>query len=112
MQDKNVITFNPNPVQKQFIESRATADLFSSRMGEGKSAALVWSTLYHTRHNPGAEWFLIRDTWENLMATTQKEFFYWFPPGVYGDYHAGKKVFTWASGIAEGSVGFLGMDAP
>lgn len=106
------LTFNPNPVQKQFIESRAMADLFSSRMGEGKSAALVWSTLYHTRHNPGAEWFLIRDTWENLQATTQKEFFYWFPPGLMGEYHAGKKVFTWASGVAEGSVGFLGMDAP
>lgn len=110
--DGHGITFNPNPLQKQFIESRAKADLFSSRMGEGKSAALAWTALYHTRHNPGASWFLIRDTWENLQATTQKEFFFWFPPGVMGEYHATKKIFTWASGIAEGEVGFLGMDAP
>ena len=106
------IEFIPNPMQKLFIESRARADLMSSRMGEGKSAALCWAAFYHTRHNPGADWFLIRDTWENIQATTQKEFFSWFPPGVMGEYHATKKVFTWASGIAQGSVGFLGMDAP
>lgn len=105
-------TFYPNPVQKSFIESRAKADLYSSRMGEGKSTALVWSTLYHTRHNPGAAWFLIRDTWENLQATTMKSFFEWFPQGVYGTYHAGKKEWTWAEGVAKGTVGFLGMDAP
>lgn len=108
----HVINFIPNPLQKQFIESKAKADLFSSRMGEGKSAGLAWAVLYHTRHNPGATWYLIRDTWENLQATTQKEFFKWFPPGIMGTYHATKKEFTWASGIAQGTVGFLGMDDP
>lgn len=104
--------FVPNPVQRSFIESRAKADLFSSRMGEGKSTSIAWSALYHTRHNPGANWAIIRDTWENLQATTMKSFFAWFPPGVYGTYHATKKEFTWASGVAQGSVVFLGMDAP
>lgn len=113
------IDFFPNPVQKQFIESQPLrqdgspgADLFSSRMGEGKSAGLAWSTFYHTRHNPGAVWYLIRDTWENLRATTMEEFFKWFPPGIMGTFHATNKEFTWASGVAEGKVGFLGMDAP
>lgn len=106
------ITFLPNPLQRGFIESQAKADLFSSRMGEGKSTALAWSTLYHTRHNPKATWALIRDTWENMQATTMKTFFEWFPPGVFGTFHATKKEFTWASGVAEGSVQFLGMDDP
>jgi hypothetical protein len=106
------ITFNPNPMQKQFIESRAAADLFSSRMGEGKSAALAWAVYYHTRHNPGAIWYVIRDTWENLRSTTLQEFFKWFPPGLFGTWHATHKEFTWASGVAEGRVGFLGMDSP
>lgn len=106
------INFIPNPLQKRFIESRAKADLFSSRMGEGKSAALAWSTFYHTRHNPGAEWALIRDTWENMQATTMKTFFEWFPPGIAGEFHATKKVFKWASGLAQGEVQFLGMDDP
>lgn len=112
MPSTHVIDFNPNPVQRQFIESRAEADLYSSRMGEGKSTAIAWAALYHTRHNPGARWAIIRDTWENLQATTMKTFFEWFPPGVMGTFHLGKKTFTWAEGVAKGEVEFLGMDAP
>ena len=106
-------TFGPNPVQKLFIESQATADLFSSRMGEGKSAAISWCPFFHTQRNPGANWAIIRDTWENLQATTQKEFFKWFPPGVFGEYNAGKKLFIWrVGGFENGEVQFLGMDDP
>lgn len=105
-------TFNPNPVQRNFIESRAKADLFSSRMGEGKSTAIAWACLFHTRHNPGASWAIIRDTFENIQGTTQKTFFQWFPPGVFGTYNASKKLFTWASGLGEGDVVFMGMDDP
>ncbi len=110
---EHVNTFLANPVQKNFIESRADADLFSSRVGEGKSAALVWSTFVHSRLNPGAEWAILRDTFENIQRTTQKEFFKWFPPGIYGEYNVQRKEFRWASGICEGgSVTFLGMDDP
>lgn len=105
-------TFNPNPVQKGFIESQAAADLFSSRVGEGKSTALVWSCFYHTRHNPGAEWAFIRDTFENIQRSTMKSFFEWFPPGVAGTYNASRKTFTWAEGIGSGTVTFIGMDDP
>lgn len=106
------INFVPNPVQRQFIESRAKADLFSSRMGEGKSTALGWSVFYHTRHNPGASWAIIRDTWENIQSTTMKTFFEWFPPGVMGEWISSRKTFTWAEGVAKGDVVFLGMDDP
>lgn len=106
------LDFVPNPVQKQFIESRADADLFTARMGEGKSTALCWAAFYHTRHNPGAHWAIIRDTWENLRATTLKEFTTWFPPGIAGTWNEGRKTFTWASGLAEGEVEFLGLDDP
>lgn len=102
--------FVPNPVQRNFIESRAKADLFSSRMGEGKSTAIAWANFYHTRHNPGARWAIVRDTWENLRATTMKTFFQWFPPGIYGTFNASHKTFTWAEGVAKGEVEFLGMD--
>jgi hypothetical protein len=104
------INFSPNPTQRQFIESRAIADLFASRVGEGKSAGITWSVYYHTRHNPGARWAIIRDTWENLQRTTQKEFFKWFPPNIMGTYKASDKTFTWASGVGEGEVIFLGLD--
>ena len=105
--------FIPNAIQKQFIESRAVADLFSSRMGEGKSAGLCWSIFYHTSHNPGARWAMIRDTWENLQATTLKEFTKWFPPGIYGTWNASSKTYTWGvESMGRGEVQFLGMDDP
>lgn len=102
--------FDPNPVQRGFIMSQAKADLFSSRAGEGKSTGLAWAILYHTRHNPGAPWAVIRDTFENIQKTTMKTFFQWFPPGIYGSYNYTRKEFTWASGIADGTVTFIGMD--
>lgn len=81
-------------------------------MGEGKSAALAWSVFAHTRQNPGAQWYVIRDTWENLRKTTMEEFFKWFPPGVYGSWHETNKEFTWSEGVGKGKVNFLGMDSP
>ena len=106
------VNFVPNPTQKSFIESRAKADLFSSRVGEGKSAGLAWAVYYHARHNPGAVWAIVRDTSVNLERTTQKEFFKWFPPGIFGSYKASNKTFTWAPGVAQGEVIFLGLDDP
>lgn len=110
--NNHTTNFKANPIQKMFIESQAKADLFSSRVGEGKSAGLTWSVFYHTRHNPGADWAIIRDTWENLRKTTLKEFFYWFPPGVFGTWHEGHKTFTWAEGVGKGTVMWLGLDDP
>lgn len=81
-------------------------------MGEGKSTAIAWACFYHTRHNPGARWAIIRDTFENIQGTTMKTFFEWFPPGVCGTYNASKKTFTWYDGVARGEVIFMGMDDP
>jgi hypothetical protein len=105
------VRFVANPTQRKFIESRAEADLFDSRKGEGKSCALVWAIFYHTRHNPGATWLVIRDTWENLRRTTLQEFFAWFPDGVFGTWHAQNKEFIWskASGLS-GRVIFIGAE--
>ena len=104
------LDFKANPIQFAFITSQATADLFSSRRGEGKSAGLCWSCFYHTQRNPGARWCFIRDTFENLQRSTMRSFFGWFKPGVHGEYHHTRKEWTWASGLAEGSAIFLGMD--
>jgi hypothetical protein len=104
------IEFRANPVQKAFITSRAKADLFAARMGEGKSAALCWACFYHTQQNPGARWAMVRDTWENLRDTTQLEFFEWFPKGVCGEYVGINKTWQWSIGEMRGSVQWMGMD--
>ena len=104
------IDFKPNPTQRGFITSRSTADFFSCRVGEGKSTALNWGALYHTRHNPGARWAMIRDTWENLRRTTLASFFERFR--AMGTWHETNKEWTWASGVANGTILWLGMDDP
>lgn len=112
-QGEERVEFVANPTQRAFIESRAEADLFACRMGEGKTASLAWCVFFHTADNPGAVWALVRDTWENMRQTTQKEFFEWFPPGKFGTYLADQRVFRWyeRTGI-RGEVQFLGMDDP
>lgn len=110
--DERSIEFVANPTQRLFIESRADADLFSCRMGEGKSAALCWAIWFHCRENPGARWAVIRDSWENLRDTTLQEFFKWFPPGVLGLWYETRKQFIWKMGEMHGSVTFMGMDDP
>jgi hypothetical protein len=112
--DKHSIAFAPNQTQRGFIESQATADLFSSRVGEGKSTALAWSIFRHSRMNPGASWAVIRDTYENIRRSTQKTFFEWFPVGVFGEYKETTKEYKWfeGTGCYPGSVTFIGMDSP
>jgi hypothetical protein len=105
------IEFKPNPTQDAFIRSRATADYFSCRVGEGKSTALNWSAFYHTRQNPGCTALMVRDTWENLRRTTLATFFDSFPPGIFGSWHETNKEWTWAEGIAKGKIIWLGMDS-
>lgn len=116
-QRSHKISFEANPTQRAFIESRAEADLFDCRKGEGKSAALAWSCFFHTqdsvrRYGVAPEWVFIRDTWENMRRSTQREFFHWFPPGVIGEYFEGKREFHWRGeqvGL-QGRVTFMGVD--
>lgn len=107
------VEFSANPTQRKFIESKAEADLFDCRKGEGKSAALCWASFYHVKHNPGANHLFIRDTWENLRRTTLQEFFFWFPPGVFGEWHKGDKEFVWdtAKTGLKGKVIFMGVES-
>lgn len=101
--------FIPNPTQKKFIESRGEIDIFSARMGEGKTTAIIFSCFYHTLHNPGANWAIIRETWDDLRQTTLAEFLYWFAP--FGHYYDSKKLFEWDSPLS-GSVWFVPADDP
>lgn len=106
------IDFVANPTQRKFIESRAQADLFSSRKGEGKSTGLAWAIFYYTKHNPGANVLVLRDTWENLKRTTLEEFLFWFPDGVFGNWIAGDKCYIWDTARTgmKGKVYWLGVD--
>lgn len=111
--ERHSTVFNANPTQRAFIESRAEADLFASRKGEGKSAALCWAAYYYTHHNPGAHGLCLRDTFENLRRTTLDEFFHWFPDGVYGQWVGTEKAWYWdkrRTGL-DGKLYFMGAES-
>jgi hypothetical protein len=119
------VRFVANPTQRLFIENRPgdwlirppswpadvkpqVVDLFSCRMGEGKSAGLCWAAWFYTKHNPGAQCALIRDTWENMRDTTRVEFLKWF--GLMGEETKSAKSFKWTASGMTGTVTFMGMD--
>jgi hypothetical protein len=105
------VEFTANPMQNLFITEReAEAVLWAARKGEGKSTGLVWAIFHHTRENPGAHDYLVRDTFVNLEASTMVEFFKWFKPGIFGTYHEGKREFRWTAGEMRGVVHFIGLD--
>jgi hypothetical protein len=106
------INFQANPIQYAFITSRAEADLWACRMGDGKSTGLAWSAFHFCQANPGATGALIRDTFENLRDTTMKDFFEWFPPGVCGEFNANNKLWKWRLGEMRGELMMMGMDDP
>src|SRR5690606_20918416 len=110
---KHTTEFTANPTQRAFIESRAQADLFASRKGEGKSAGLCWAMFCYTSHNPGANLLCLRATWQDLRRTTLDEFFRWFKPGVYGDWIGSDRVWYWnkkRTGL-DGKVSFMGVES-
>ena len=109
---RETVRFIANPIQRQFIESRAEADLWSCRMGEGKSAGLCWASFFHAKENPGARHVFFRDTYVNLQRTTQAEFFKWFPPGRVGTWHEAKKLWKWnVDGLGKAEVLWMGADS-
>lgn len=113
MSERQQVRFVANRIQKLAIESRAQADAFMARKGEGKSAALCWSAFYFTKHNPGARGICIRDTWENLRRTTLAEWFHWFPDGVFGTWRKNDKTFVWntaRTGLS-GELVFMGVES-
>lgn len=111
--EKQKVEFVANPTQRAFIESRAEADLFAARKGEGKSASLAWAAYYFTYHNPGAYGLCVRDTWENLRRTTLTEFFEWFQDGVFGHWVGVEKTWYWdkrRTGL-DGKLTFMGVES-
>ena len=102
------LKFIANPTQHAAITSKYEADLFSCRVGEGKSASLCMGSFHHQRHNPGAEHAFIRSTFVDLERTTMKEFMKWFTG--CGRYHAQKRYWKWHPEFGGGGIYWFGLD--
>lgn len=68
-------------------------------LGTAKTTALCFKAWMYAQRFPGARVVIVRDTYPNLIETTQRSFFTWFPPGVAGEYHkTEKRFFLWTRG--------------
>jgi predicted phage terminase large subunit-like protein len=87
------IQYHPAPIAKKFIEDSTFATAFFGPLGCGKTTAGVMKTWLYSQAWPGARIAIIRDTYPNLIDTTQKSFFEWLPEGVAGTYMKSQRTF-------------------
>ena len=104
------VDFHPHPTQRRFIRCKQPAALFSGRMREGKTTAIVWSIFDYALQNPTVDQLMVRDTFDSLERTTLQEFLFWFKD--MGEMKLSKKRFDWKVGDIRSSMHLLGIDDP
>lgn len=75
-----------------------------------KTTALCRKAWLYAQAFPGAKIAIVRDTWPNLRDTTMATFFSWYPPGVLGEHHKTKKVFTLRTNGRPSQILFRALD--
>lgn len=88
-----LIDYRPSPEAKLFVEDPVFLTGFFGPLGCGKTTAGAMKTWLYSQAWPGARIAIIRDTYPNLIDTTQKSFFEWFPEGTAGTYMRSVRTF-------------------
>lgn len=92
-QTKLYISYQPSPEAQAFIQDPTFATAYFGPLGCGKSTAGVMKSWLYSQAWPGARIAIIRDTYPNLIDTTQKTFFEWLPEGTAGSYIRSTRTF-------------------
>ena len=87
------IDYRPSVVAQQFIEDPVFVSGFFGPLGSGKSTAGTMKSFIYSQAWPGARIAIIRDTYPNLIDTTQRTFFEWLPEGPAGTYTRTNRTF-------------------
>jgi len=82
------------PTIKRFNESDKFFRLLMGAFGSGKSSGCVTEIIDRgMRQEPSPDgirrtkWAVVRNTYKQLIDTTQQTFFYWLPPDLFGTYN-------------------------
>jgi hypothetical protein len=82
------------PTIRRFNESEKFFRLLMGAFGSGKSSGCVAEIIDRgCRQEPGPDgvrrtkWAVIRNTYKQLIDTTQQTFFYWLPTDLFGSYN-------------------------
>ena len=104
------ITYRPTPIARQFIDdTRMITGLFGP-LGTAKRTALCAKAWLYAQRFPGARVLIVRDTYPNLIETTARTFFTWFPPGPCGVYFKTEKRFMLTTRGEPSEILFRALD--
>lgn len=87
---EEVIGYTPLPTLKQFHECAAQMRCIVGPVGSGKTSAAAWDIFYYIPYFllkkygiKKTRWAIVRNTYTELIDTTQNTVFEWFPFGSY-----------------------------
>lgn len=93
--------YSPLPTLRLYHESPAQIRCIVGPVGSGKTTAAAWENVrfipkfmadtYGITKTRGV---IVRNTYDELIDTTQKTVFDWFPPGEAGEYQSQRKTFN------------------
>ena len=91
------ITYEPLPTLKAFHQCDNDIRCVVGPVGSGKTSAATWEICYFLPHHLNkkygikkTKWCIVRNTYNELIDTTQRTIFDWFP---LGDYKDQKKIY-------------------
>lgn len=86
MENRNIKEYIPLPTLRRYHQSSAQIKAIIGPVGSGKTSAAALEHLYYLPHFIAKEhrltstrWVVIRNTYRELMDTTQRTVFEWFP---------------------------------
>lgn len=98
MAEKIVKTYTPIPTLQTFHATEAAMRCIVGPVGSGKTTAASWELCYYlplhifrTYGITSTRWVVLRNTYPELIDTTQKTLFYWFD---WGNYAKQQKIYT------------------
>ena len=97
---KKVLVYRSLATLRKFHSCKDYIRAIIGPVGSGKTAGVAvevgyrlpmyWWNVYGINKQ---RWIVIRNTYPMLIDSTQKTFFEWWPPGIYGEYNKNEKVY-------------------
>lgn len=113
-----VIQYNPEPIAQDFILDERFYSYIVGPVGSAKTTAILFKIVHRAQLQAKSpvdgirrtRWVIVRNTTPQLLDTTLKSWFTWFPDGQAGNWVSGTKTFWMRFGDVEAEIMFRPLD--